>query len=150
LRAQTARLISTGRRAPRRSRTQLREEEAMKANYKIAAAMIGSFALGVGAASVLHAQAKPPAYLFAENDVKDMEGYKKDFLPPTQANMKEFGAKYLGGGGPDKTMAIYGDQPKTRIVLVQFPDMDTLKAFFAKQKPTDEMGLKYVSAPLKL
>ena len=118
----------------------------MKTNYKIAAAMIGSFALGIGAASVLHAQAKPPVYLFAENDVKDMEGYKKDFLPPTQANMKEFGARYLGGGGPDKTMAIYGDPPKTRIVLVQFPDMDTLKAFLAKQSPTDEMGLKYINS----
>ena len=51
----------------------------MKTKYKIAAAMIASFALGVGAASVLYAQAKPPAYLFAENDVKDMEGYKKEF-----------------------------------------------------------------------
>jgi hypothetical protein len=32
----------------------------MKANYKIAAALIGSFVLGAGTASVLHAQAKPP------------------------------------------------------------------------------------------
>jgi hypothetical protein len=28
-----------------------------------------------GAASVLHAQAKPPAYAFAEIDVKDQDGY---------------------------------------------------------------------------
>jgi hypothetical protein len=63
----------------------------MKSNYKIAAAVIGSFVLGLGAASVLHAQAKPPAYVVAEVDVKDQDGYVKDFLPKTQANMKEFG-----------------------------------------------------------
>ena len=34
----------------------------MKSNYKIAAAVIGSFVLGLGAASVLHAQAKPPGF----------------------------------------------------------------------------------------
>ena len=52
-------------------------EVAMKAKYKIAAAMIGSFALGVGAASVLYAQAKPPAYLFAEVDVKDWRALRR-------------------------------------------------------------------------
>src|ERR1700733_13791210 len=55
-------------------------EEAMKPNYKIAAAVIGSFLLGLGAASVLHAQAKPLAYTFAEIDVKDQDGYTKDFF----------------------------------------------------------------------
>jgi hypothetical protein len=38
----------------------------MKSGYKIGAAVIGSFVLGVGAASVLHAQAKPPAFVWAE------------------------------------------------------------------------------------
>ena len=60
----------------------------MKSNYKIAATVIGSFVLGLGVASVLHAQTKPPAYVFAEIDVKDEDGYKKDFLPRAQANMK--------------------------------------------------------------
>src|SRR5208282_6530315 len=54
-----------------------REKEAMKSNYKIGAAVIGSFVLGVGAASVLHAQAKPPGYVLAEIDVKDQDGYTK-------------------------------------------------------------------------
>ncbi len=63
----------------------------MKSNYKIAAAVIGSFVVGVGAASVLHAQAKPPAYVVAEIDVKDQDGYTKDFLPKAQANIKRSG-----------------------------------------------------------
>ena len=61
----------------------------MRSNYRIAAAVIGSFALGLGAASVLHAQVKPPAYAFAEIDVKDKDGYTKDYLPKAQAYIKE-------------------------------------------------------------
>jgi hypothetical protein len=53
---------------------------AMKSNYKIAAAVIASFVLGVGAVSVLHAQAKLPAYVVAEIDVKDQDGYAASVL----------------------------------------------------------------------
>jgi hypothetical protein len=53
----------------------------MKANHKIAAIVVGSFVLALGAASVLQAQAKPPAYVFAEINVKDQDGYTKDYLP---------------------------------------------------------------------
>jgi hypothetical protein len=67
----------------------------MKSTYKIVAAVIGSFVLGVGAASVLRAQSKPPAYTFAEIDVKDQDGYTKDFLPKAQASIKQSGSKYL-------------------------------------------------------
>jgi hypothetical protein len=43
----------------------------MKTKYKIGAAIIGSFVLGVGASNILHAQAKPPAFVWAEIDIKD-------------------------------------------------------------------------------
>ena len=56
----------------------------MKFNYKIEIAVIGSFVLGVGAASVLHAQAKTPGYAWAEIDVKNQDGYAKDFMPAAQ------------------------------------------------------------------
>jgi uncharacterized protein (DUF1330 family) len=105
----------------------------MKAQIKIATALIGSFILGLGAASVLRAQAKPPAYVVAEVDVKDQDGYAKDFLNKTQANMKEFGAKFLGGGY-NKATGIFGDPPKNRVVIVQFPDMDTAKAFLKSRR----------------
>jgi len=117
----------------------------MKSNYKIAAAVIGSFVLGLGAASVLHAQAKPPAYTFAEIDVKDQDGYAKDFLPKAQANIKETGGKYLGGGF-NKAISLSGSPPPNRVVLLQFPDMDTLKAFYAKEKLLEtNIGNKYAS-----
>src|SRR5580698_9867241 len=108
----------------------------MKSNYKIGAVVIGSFALGVGAASVLHAQVKPLAYVFTEIDVKDQDGYTKDFLPKAQANIKESGGKYIAGGF-NKAIGLSGAPPASRVVLLQFPDMDALKAFDVKQQRID-------------
>src|ERR1700683_5417280 len=116
---------------------------AMKSNCKIATAIIVSFVLGGGAVSVLHAQAKLPAYAFVEIDVKDQDGYTKDFLPKAQAYIKETGGKYLGGGF-NKAISFSGSPPPNRVVLLQFPDMDALKAFYAKEAQLEaDVGKKY-------
>jgi uncharacterized protein (DUF1330 family) len=118
---------------------------AMKSNYKIAAAVIASFVLGVAAVNVLHAQAKLPAYVVAEIDVKDQDGYAKDFLPKAQANIKESGGKYIAGGF-NKAISLSGSPPPNRVVLLQFADMDAVKAFYVKQKQIDaDVGSKYAS-----
>src|SRR5215470_15407869 len=105
----------------------------MKSNHKIAAAVIGSFVLGVGAASVLHAQVKPLGYVLVEIDVNDQDGYTKNFLPKAQANIKEFGGKYIAGGFK-KAISEIGAPPPSRVVLLQFPDMDAVNAFEDKEK----------------
>ncbi|MBR0794310.1 DUF1330 domain-containing protein [Bradyrhizobium jicamae] len=118
---------------------------AMKSVGKIVTAAIASFVLGVGAGSVLHAQGKVPAYSVAEINVKDPDGYTKDFLPKAQANIKEHGGKYLGGGA-NKAISMSGSPPANRVVLIQFPDMDTLKAFGIKQTQLEaDVGNKYAS-----
>ena len=115
------------------------------ANYKIGAAVIGSFVLGVCAASVLHAQAKPPGYVWAEIDVNDQDGYTKDFLPKAQANIKESGGKYLAGGF-NKAIGLSGSPPPNRVALLQFPDMDAVKAFYVKEHQLEvDVGGKYAS-----
>ena len=117
----------------------------MKSRYKISMAVIGSFVLGIGAASILHAQTKAPAYVVAEIDVKDQDGYTKDFLPKAQANIKEFGGKYIGGG-MNKAIGFMGAPPSNRVILLQFPDMDTVKAFEDKEtRNVTEVGSKYAS-----
>jgi uncharacterized protein (DUF1330 family) len=102
----------------------------MTSSYKIAAAVIGSFVLGVGAANVLHAQAKPSGFVLAEID---------------EANIKETGGKYLGGGF-NKAIALTGAAPPNRVVLLQFPDMDAVKAFYVKEGQLEaDIGHKYAS-----
>ena len=117
----------------------------MKSTYKIGAAVIGSFVLGVGAASVLHAQAKPPGFVLAEIDVKDQDGYTKDFLPKAQANIRESGGKYLAGIF-NKAISLSGSPPPNRVVLLQFADMDAVKAFYVKEHALEaDIGSKYAS-----
>jgi uncharacterized protein (DUF1330 family) len=117
----------------------------MKFRSRIPAAVIGSFVLGVAAASVLHAQTKPVAYMVAEIDVKDQDGYTNEFLPKAQANIKESGGKYLGGGF-NKTISLSGAAPPARVVILQFPDMDALKAYADKQKQLEaDIGSKYAT-----
>ncbi len=117
----------------------------MKSNYKISATVIASFVLGAGAVSVLHAQTKLPAFVVAEIDVKDQDGYAKDFLPKAQANIKEHGGKYLAGG-LNKAISLSGSPPPNRVVLLQFADMDAVKAFEVKQKQLEaDVGNKYAS-----
>jgi uncharacterized protein (DUF1330 family) len=117
----------------------------MKSKAKVAAAVAGSFVLGASLSSVLYAQAKPPAYIVAEIDVKDQDGYGKDFLPKAQALIKESGGKYLAGGA-NKAISLAGAPPPNRVVLLQFPDLDAAKAFYAKQEKLEaDIGKKYAS-----
>lgn len=118
---------------------------AMKSYYKIATAIAASFVLGAGAVSVMQAQTTLPAYAVAEIDVKDQDGYAKDFLPKAQANIRESGGKYLAGG-LNKAISMSGSPPPNRVVLLQFTDMDALKAFYVKQKQLEaDIGNKYAS-----
>jgi hypothetical protein len=48
--------------------------------------------LGLGTASILYAQAKPPAYTFVEIDVKDQDGYTKEFCPRRKPASKKAAA----------------------------------------------------------
>jgi uncharacterized protein (DUF1330 family) len=121
----------------------------MNSIYKIGAAVIGSFVLGVGAASVLHAQARPPAYVWAEVDIKDVVGYNNYFLAQARANIRESGGKYLAGNsdasGPT-AVSLSGSPPPDRVVLLQFADMEAVKAFYAKQHALEaDVGSKYAS-----
>jgi uncharacterized protein (DUF1330 family) len=101
--------------------------------------------VGVGAANVLHAQTKPLGFVLAEIDVKDQDGYTKDFLPKAQANIKESGGKYLAGGF-NKAIGLSGSPPPNRVLLLQFPDMDAVKGFSAKEQQLEaDVGNKDAS-----
>jgi uncharacterized protein (DUF1330 family) len=100
----------------------------MKSNYKIAAAVIGSFVLGVGAASVLHAASEPYAITVSEINVKDTDAYTA-WLPDVQKTIADAGGKYIGGGF-NKTTPMIGEPPPNRVVLIQYPSMTAAKKWF--------------------
>ncbi len=77
--------------------------------------------------------------------MKDQDGYTKDFLPKAQTNIKEHGGKYLAGGF-NKAISMSGSPPPNRVVLLQFADIDALKAYNVKQTQLEaDVGNKYAS-----
>jgi len=98
--------------------------------------------VGLGAVGVqgLRAQAQPPAYVIAEIDVMDQDGYAKEYQP---AALKAItGGKFLSRGG--KAVSFKGDPPK-RIVLFAFENLDKAQAAFTSSAYNEAwtIGSKY-------
>jgi uncharacterized protein (DUF1330 family) len=111
---------------------------------KISAAVVCGLVVGGGAIQMLHAQSKPPAFVVAEIAVKDLEGYEMNFLKPAQKTISEHGGKYLAGGF-NKTVSLSGSEPPNRVVILQFANMDAVKAW-RKEGEADlenDVGEKY-------
>jgi uncharacterized protein (DUF1330 family) len=103
-----------------------------------------SIAVGAGAVQLLHAAGTPPAYFIAMANVKDQDGYVKDFLPKIQQVMKETGGEYVAGG-MNKTTVITGMEPPNRVVILKWPNAEAVKKFRENggAKIREEVGQKY-------
>ena len=51
-----------------------------------------------------------------------------NFLKPAQKTIAEHGGKYLAGGF-NKTVSLTGSEPPNRVVILQFANMDAVKAW---------------------
>ncbi|MCA6111581.1 DUF1330 domain-containing protein [Bradyrhizobium cenepequi] len=51
--------------------------------------------IGAAAIQALHAQAKPPVYMVAINEIKDAEDYRTKYLPTAQKTIKDHGGVYV-------------------------------------------------------
>ncbi len=100
----------------------------MKSALKTTAAIACGLLVGGGAVQLLHAQSKPPAYVVAEVAVKDKAGFEENFLKATRKDIADHGGKYLAGGY-NKAIGLVGTEPPNRVVIVQFPNMDAVKAW---------------------
>ena len=94
---------------------------------KILLTVLVSAVIAGGAVQLLHAQTKPPVYAIAMVNVKDVEGYTKEFLPKVQPAIKEYGGEYLAGGM--KMTVFAGEQPPNRVVVLKFPNDEAWKKF---------------------
>ena len=116
----------------------------MRSALKITVAITCGLLVGGGAVQLLHAQAKPPAFVITEITVKDEAGYNNNFLKPAQKSIIDHGGKYLAGGY-NKTLSLSGSEPPNRVVLLQFPNMDAITAW-RKEGEADlenDVGEKY-------
>jgi uncharacterized protein (DUF1330 family) len=114
-------------------------EDFMKINCTFALTFLAGVALGAAGIQGLHAQAKPPAYVIAEIDVADQDGYAKEYQP---AAVKALNPKFLSRGG--NAISFKGEPPK-RIVLFAFENMDKAKEAFTSSAYNEAwtIGSKY-------
>jgi len=118
----------------------------MKSALKITATIACGLLVGGGAVQLLHAQSKPPAFVVSEIAVRDQGGYEKNFLKATEKDISDHGGKYLAGGY-NKTLSLSGSEPPNRVVILQFANMDAVKAW-RKQGEEDmehSVGDKYAA-----
>lgn len=96
-----------------------------RSGMAVVLAMLAGIAIGaIGEA--LHAQAKPPVYMIANNEVTNAEGYAKEYLPKARASILGHGGVYIAAG---KGTGIDGEPPKGRVVVVRWDSMEQLMAW---------------------
>lgn len=67
------------------------------------------------------------AYLILDVDIHDPEKYK-DYMVLAKPLVEKYGGKYHVRGGPFEVMD--GDWQPTRLVVIEYPDMETAKAMY--------------------
>jgi uncharacterized protein (DUF1330 family) len=85
------------------------------------------------------------AYLIADIDVHDPQGIK-EYQAKVPDTLKAYGGRYLVRGGANETLE--GSWPAHRIILLEFPDMKSAKAWYASAAYQEilPIRLRYSSA----
>jgi len=103
----------------------------MRANHKLAIALVVGIAAGGAIIQGLHAQTKPPVYVIVDiADITDPEGLKA--IPPLAGpeTLTPFGGRYVIR--TEKITALDGIPPK-RFVVIAFDTADKAQAWKASE-----------------
>ena len=98
----------------------------MKARFGMALSMAAGAAVGGAAIHALHAQAKPPVYMIAINEVSDQEHYAKEYVSPAQKSVKDHSGEYIAAG-PGTQVA--GNLPHGPVVILRWESMEALQGW---------------------
>jgi len=84
-----------------------------------------------------------PAYLIADTHITDQQTYDeyKRQVPPLVAR---FGGRFLVRGGPHEVLE--GTWQPARLVVIEFPDMNTLKAWYNSPEYAPLLALRQPAA----
>ena len=109
----------------------------MKARWSVALSMLVGIALGAAAMQTLHAQAKPPVYMIAINEVSNQEGYTKEYVPPAQKSVKDHGGVYVAAGPGTQ---VTGKLPNGPVVILRWDSIEALRSWHSS--PAFQAALK--------
>ena len=88
-----------------------------------------------------------PAFLIDDIDVKDSDTYA-NYLKQNPDIVGKFGGRYIARGGEVKV--IEGDWQPRRTVIIEFPDMDAIAAFYDSPEYTELRKIRWQSADSRL
>ena len=109
----------------------------MRTRLAITGSMLVGAVVGAAGDQALHAQPKPPVYMIAINEVRDQEGYAKEYVSPAQKSVKDYGGEYVAAG-PGTQIA--GDLPHGPVVILRWDSMEALQAW--RNSPEFQATLK--------
>ena len=109
----------------------------MNGRRTVALSMLVGFALGVAVVQTLHAQAKPPVYMIAINEISNLEGYTKEYVPPAQKSVRDHGGEYIAAGAGTR---VAGNLPHGPVVILRWASMEALQSWF--NSPDFQAALK--------
>jgi len=116
-----AALLSTRARPERKA---LAMEETMESRHAALLSSLVGVVVGAAAVQALHAEAKPPVYMVAINELTNPDAYRTEYLPKAQAAIKQYGGSYVAAG---PGTIIDGSFPKGRVVILRWDSLDELK-----------------------
>jgi uncharacterized protein (DUF1330 family) len=104
----------------------------MNTRCRIGLIVLTCITLGALGSKVLHSQARPPAYLIGQIDVRDPDGYAREYLPKAKEIIKAHGGKLVAAAGAaaagSQVIAVDGSPPK-RVVIYMYPSIEALQAW---------------------
>lgn len=83
------------------------------------------------------------AYMIAQLNVHDEETFEA-YRAQVPATIKAYGGKYIVRGGPIE--ALEGEMPYSRVVVLEFPDSDTARAWHASVEYEGPKALREAAA----
>jgi len=88
-----------------------------------------------------------PAYVIVETNVTDQEQYDryKEAAPPA---IVAYGGRYLVRGG--EKVVFEGDWDPVRVVILEFPDLETAKRWYASEEYAEVRKLREGAAALNM
>jgi uncharacterized protein (DUF1330 family) len=109
----------------------------MKTRFTVAVSMLAGAVLGGAAIQALHAQAKPPVYMIAINQVRNPDGYAKEYVPPAQKSVKDYGGEYIAAG---PGMQVEGNLPDGAVIILRWESVEALQRW--RNSPEFQAALK--------
>jgi uncharacterized protein (DUF1330 family) len=109
----------------------------MKTRFTVAVSMLAGAVLGGAAIQALHAQAKPPVYMIAINQLRNPDGYAKEYVPPAQKSVKDYGGEYIAAG---PGMQVEGNLPDGAVVILRWESIEALQRW--RNSPEFQAALK--------